>query len=135
MRVTVLVGALLLVGLVGARTFATDGHAVGPQRQWSIVNFPEPTQVGRAFLSGPYLIVHDEAKMARGEPCTTIYRWIPGKGPEEQVLSFMCIHSTQALAAQTTLTVGWSSSLGLATLERYQFAGDTDGHGVPRKAE
>jgi hypothetical protein len=55
---------------------------------------------GNARLIGVHLIVHDEDKMMRGEPCTALYRVGTKKRPVD-------------------------------VLEEYQFAGDSEGHGVP----
>jgi simple sugar transport system permease protein len=43
-------------------------------------------------LLGPVLFTHDMTKMARGEPCTTVYIFEPAtKGPAEEITSFHCI--------------------------------------------
>ena len=53
---------------------------------------------------GPYLIVHDDAKMERGEPCTTFYRFDPAKGPQEEV-AVVPLHAGQCGKVVDRLTL------------------------------
>jgi len=108
----------------------SEAATVTATKQWSIVNLAEPMLVNRTFVSGPVLIVHDDAKMARGEPCTTFYRFEPGVGPKEELVSFHCKPRRGHVAATTTLTT--SKDLGPLRLVEYQLGGDSEAHGVPR---
>ena len=65
MRSRIIVGAFLLFVLLAAGTIATSGDGVAPSRQWAITNFIDPVRVADRILMGPYLIVHDDTKMAR----------------------------------------------------------------------
>ena len=131
MRARLIVSAMVLVGLSGVGTYATTGHGVGPNRQWAVVNLVNPVQVSGNLLMGPYLIVHDDAKMARGEPCTTFYRFTPGKGPTEAAVSFHCKPAARPVATQTTLTITTRPDTGMCKLTEYQFPGEAEGHEVP----
>src|SRR4029079_5904288 len=84
-----------LFGVLAVGTIATSGDAVAPPRQWAVTNFVDPVLVSDQILMGPYLIVHDDAKMAHGQPCTSFYRFDPAKGPQEEVLSFHCTPATR----------------------------------------
>jgi hypothetical protein len=132
MRSRVIVGLFIVMGLLAAGTLASSGDGVAPQKQWALVNFIEPVRVGEVMLMGPYLIVHDEARMARGEPCTTLYKFDAKRGPRETVLSFVCLPFERHLVEKTTLTTLPSMSANdVPVLAEYQFAGDIEGHGVP----
>lgn len=129
MRSRILVGALVVAALgIGALTTSASST-----RQWAIVQLQQPTQIGTAIAVGPVLFVHDDAKMARGEPCTTVYRYEPGKGPQEEIVSFHCQPRQTAVAETFILTTQSNLQLGLSgcTLKAYQFAGDSEAHGVP----
>lgn len=52
-------------GAAGARGMGAS--TVAPSVRASLVSFPEVTQV-HGYLLGKYVVVHDEGKMARGEP-------------------------------------------------------------------
>jgi hypothetical protein len=132
MRSRIFVGSVLVLGVLAVGTIATSGDNVAPARQWGIANFSEPVLVTDQILMGPYLIVHDDAKMARGEACTSFYRFDPAKGPQEKVVSFHCTPANRPVAAKLTLTQSdTATSLGIKRVTEYQFAGDCEAHAIP----
>ena len=44
-----------------------------PVRESMVVWFQRPVKIGNQILFGKYVIEHDNARLARGEPCTYIY--------------------------------------------------------------
>jgi hypothetical protein len=76
---------------------------------------------------------HDDARMARGEPCTRVLRFLPGKGPAEELVAFHCKprwgQAPDKFKAATDRLPD-----GMRVLTEYQFAGDDEAHGVPSKA-
>ena len=131
MRSRIIVGVFALIGLVSAGTLAARGSSyVGSDQQWTLANFPEPVLVKGQFIMGPVLIVHDSAKMARGEACTTFYRFDTGVGPKEALLSFHC-RPRQAEPVATTTFTTVSTEAGCKKLVEYQIAGDPEAHGIP----
>ena len=134
MRSRIIVGSLLLVGVFASGTMATSGQGVAPARQWALTNFIDPVLVTDQILMGPYLIVHDDARMERGEPCTSFYRFDTAKGPQEEVVSFHCTPANRKLTDKLTFTqTGPVPNLGIARVTEYQFAGDCEAHGIPTK--
>ena len=143
MRSRILFGGLLVLGLLSPATFATSGASVSPVRQWAIVNFDRTTDVSGALLNaGRYLIVHDAEKMARGDACTTFYGFgESGDGAQKEAVSFHCIPRERELVGKTTLTLTtvagdtggctYSWSYTNDKLTEFQFAADSEGHGVP----
>jgi hypothetical protein len=158
MKFRILVSAAALVGLAGAGTLAarhaspgidlccvehhdcceggdasccaaSDTHAT--DKQWSIITFADPVIVRNAFVSGRVLIVHDDARMARGEPCTTFYRFDAAKGPGEELVSFHC-KPRRAAPVSTTKISTTRTDAGTPRLIEYQLRGDSEAHGVPR---
>jgi hypothetical protein len=158
MRIRILVSAIAFVALAGATTLVARGAASccggdkvccvehhsccddgacaiagdteHAAKQSSVVTFDHPLLVGRTLVSGPVLIVHDDARMARGEPCTTIYRFDKGQGPKEALASFHCKPRRAAAVANTVLTTQYTPT-GIKRLAEYQLAGDSEAHGVP----
>jgi hypothetical protein len=124
-----MVASALLVGILITATVALSGGA--PSHQSSILRFEHPTWVAGKMLIGTYVIVHDEDKMVRGEPCTALYRLGTRTRPLDEVVSFHCIPRERKVVPSFTVTVSSDPVLGIDTLTEYQFAGDPEGHGVP----
>ena len=131
MRNRVFAATWWIVGVFAAVTFAGDG----PARQWAVVYLSEPTLIGSTIVQGPVLFTHDDTKMARREPCTTVQLVEPGKGPIEEIAAFHCIPVRRGIVHKFTLRTRPNSELGLGcVLLEYQFAGDSESHGVPTAA-
>jgi len=131
-RVTV-ASMLLLVGTLVPTTFAMSGDRA-PGQQSAMVRFERPTWVAGEMLIGTYVIVHDDNNMTRGEPCTALYRVGAGTRPLEEVVSFHCIPRERKAVSSFSSTVISKPAQGIDTfdtLTEFQFAGDSEGHGVP----
>jgi len=132
MRARIIVGVVFVVALLCVGTFVSRAGDRAGQRQWTVVNFMNPVQVKDRVVMGPVLIVHDDAKMAHGEACTSFYRFDTAKGPQEEIVSFHCQPEAKAVAQQTTFTYT-RGELGCEKLVSYQIAGDAEAHGVPAR--
>lgn len=133
MKARLILGVVLVVGL-GIGTFASRGDAsVSSAHQWALVNIVDPVSVKGEIVMGPVMIVHDDQKMERGEPCTTFYRFDPARGPREELVSFHCTPVQRAVANTTKLTLQNGVEGACKRLVEYQFAGDTEAHGIPSK--
>ena len=131
MRVRLLVGALFaaVLGVLAVAAVAAVEPTAGA-RQQGIAFFLRPTQVAGVVLQGKTLIVHDDQKMARGEPCTTIYSY-HGK-QAKPLVSFMCKPEARPVAQKmvvkcVTNTLTWTTDV----MTEYQFAGESEAHRVP----
>lgn len=129
--VTIAIFGLLVLGagLWPSVTRATS------RRESVVVEFNETVKLTGVLLRGQYLIVHDEERMARGEPCTWVYA---GKEIDESkvVASFHCIHVDREKT--DTLKVSFKRSITpyeTPEIMEIQFAGSTDGHKVPLNGE
>lgn len=131
MRSSKFIAVTALVCALGAGALASgDGLAPGPQ--WAVVYLHQPTRIGSTIVQGPVLFTHDDAKMARGEPCTTVRLFEPGQGPTEAIASFHCIPTRRPVAGVFTMRTQPNVEDGFGcVLTEYQFAGDAEGHGVP----
>src|SRR5262245_23042590 len=133
MRSRVLVGALAIVGILAAGTIALRGAGITSSTQWAIVNLPNATRIAGSLVMGPVLVVHDDTKMAKGLPCTTMYRFEAGKGPTEELVAFHCKPRRGTAPDTFTFTriSGPAIDVPGGILTAYQFAGDPEIHGVP----
>ncbi|HMF97764.1 MAG TPA: hypothetical protein VKE96_25870 [Vicinamibacterales bacterium] len=132
MRSRILIGIVVVIATlgIGALTSRAGDHAGA--RQWSIVNFPDPILVKGQLVMGPVLIVHDSEKMAQGEACTSFYRFEPGVGPKDEIVSFHCKPIAREKVEQTTFAYAAAPN-GCKRLTEYQIAGDAEAHEVPVK--
>ena len=130
MRSRIIVGSLGFLASL-AIGFAVAHGAVSPTVKWAIVNLTDTTSIAGAFVYGPVVFVHDDAKMAQGKPCTSVHRFIPGKGPGEEIVAFHCKPRWGRSPERFTTAIAHEPD-GARVLTEYQFAGDPEAHGVPR---
>lgn len=130
MRSRIIAGSLVVLGVV----IATAHSAADPALKWAVVNLKDTTVIAGAFVSGPVVFVHDDAKMARGGPCTSVHHFDAQKGVGEQIVAFHCKPRwTKAPARFTQATMTRSDAPPVMT--EYQFAGDEEAHGIPARAQ
>jgi hypothetical protein len=131
MRSRSLFGLLLLAVMLAPAVLASTGDRA-PARRWAVTYLAEPTMIGSTIVQGPVLFVHDDAKMARGEPCTSIRLFDPERGPIDEVASFHCVPTPRKVVTTFTVRTVPNVDLGYGCLlTEYQFAGEAEGHAVP----
>ena len=101
-----------------------------PVREYARVEFRDPVKVGDKILFGSYVIEHDTERMARGGPCTHIYKFHDRRMP---VVAFHCRHLNRDKTEQATVRLRRlpDPSTKLYELVEFQFENDADAHGVP----
>lgn len=122
-----LVGALLISGAFAGQ------KKVEPRIQKAVVPFTEPVKLLNVILKGDYLFVHDEDKMAKGEPCTYIYAYEKGQ-QGKLILSFHCEPVPREATNSFTLIVVPVAGSDLSEIVEFRFANSADGHKVPTKS-
>jgi len=127
MRSRLLFGALILMVGLAAGSVAAGGGAA-PAVKWAVVNLSQPTMIAGTLVVGPVMFMHDDAKMARGEACTSVHRFWP-TGAAEQIVAFHC--KPRWVHAPGKFTASVKDTAGTRTLTEYQFADDAEAHGVP----
>src|SRR5262245_41879066 len=122
MRLRTFVGAIAVLASIAVGALSTR-TAAAPGIKWALFNLTEPTSIAGTLVSGPVMFVHDDERMARGEPCTSVHRFVPGKGPAEELVAFHC--KPRWTKAPDTFTSGiHRNPYGPRVLTSYQFAGD-----------
>ena len=112
-------------------SFAQGSKADSPTREKAVVEFAQTVKLMGVLLRGEYVIVHDDGRMAAGEPCTYVYRSKNGK-EGDLVASFHCEHVDRAKAkAFTTRFHGRNTAYDTPEIQEFQFAGSAAGHRVP----
>ena len=123
-----LIGALFVVGAT-----SSAGVARQAKMQKAVLQFNEPVKLLNVILQGEYVIIHDDQKMAQGEPCTYVYTRENGQ-QGKLVVSFHCIPVQREATDHFTVVVGYDPATRLPEMSEYRFAGSTEGHQVPRSA-
>jgi hypothetical protein len=132
MRIRTAAAMFLLVAGLGSGALAAGDHGVTAAERWAVVYIGEPTRIGDVIVQGPVLFTHDDERMARGEPCTTVRLFEPQSGPSEEIAAFHCLPRRAKAPARFTMTTEPNARDGFGcVLTSYQFAGDPEVHGVP----
>ena len=125
MRSRVFVGALVIASVAAAAT------AIGASRKSAVTTFDRPTSIAGTMVTGRVVIVHDDEKMAKGEPCTTVYRSDSGTRQGKALVSFHCTPIQRPATDYMRVTCAKDPATGNDLMKEYQFGRDTEGHGVP----
>jgi len=63
---------LLTTATMTAVAMAQSKKAAVPRNESAVVEFPQTVLLNGTFVKGTYLVIHDDASMAKGENCTYI---------------------------------------------------------------
>src|SRR5262245_28421726 len=127
MKRNILTFTLLLIVVLAIATLTAT-----PVRKAAVVRFTTPTIIAGAVVLGSVVFEHDDARMAQGASCTTVYQYNPWtKERGKRIVDFMCAPQERTATKIFEATCVRASVSGLNRLIEYQFAGDTEGHGVP----
>ena len=116
--------SIIALGLT-AGTFAAKASAEPKRNQRATIEFTETVKLLNVVLKGEYLVVHDEALMAKGEACTYVY---DSKG--KLVVSFHCVPVERPKANSFRVVSTRVDQSGLREIVEIQFAGSTEAHKV-----
>ncbi|HLG17380.1 MAG TPA: hypothetical protein VJH03_23240 [Blastocatellia bacterium] len=123
---SILVAAFVVSGVLSAQ-----GSTNVFKKDQAVIQFTEPVKLLDVFLKGEYVFVHDDAKMAKGEPCTYVYKSLGGQ-QGKLVVSFHCVPIQRAKTDRfTVLITRTGTAFDVLELKEIQFAGSAEGHGVP----
>ena len=127
----IILGSLLVAAAMTIGSVAQTG--ADPTIKWAAINLRDTTMIAGTFVSGPVVFVHDDAKMANGQPCTSVHRFEAGKGVGEELVAFHCKPRWGEAPDRFTQAVKTSPD-GLRLMTEYQFAGDKEAHEIPKTA-
>ena len=130
-RIVYILFVLFIASTLSSGLWPSSSGIAAPRRESAVVEFAETVKLNGVLLRGQYLIVHDEERMARGEPCTYFYR---GNRQDEAklVTAFHCIHVDRGRTESIKVTFSrHSTPYDVPEIQELQFAGSKDGHKVP----
>ena len=131
MKRMILAIPILLASLAFISAPAAGGMTENTRREEAVVEFTETVRLQGVLLRGQYLFLHDDAKMAAGEPCLYVYTMKSGKR-DRLVISLHCepVERKQAKRFTITLTPR-NSAYTVREVSEIQFAGFAKAHRIP----
>jgi len=122
-----LIAASMLAGLMlTIAVFSAQSRADVRFDERATIEFPQAVKLVNVVLKGEYLVIHDDARMAKGEDCTYVY---DAKG--KLIVSFHCTPIERRKADQFRVVTRRLEATGLPEVIEIQFAGSTEAHQVP----
>jgi hypothetical protein len=123
---------VLAVAILGTLAFGSGPLLTGSKVQAAtteraVVEFTETVKLLDVFLRGEYLVIHDDSKMAQGEPCLKVYR---NGDPDNLIIAFHCKAIARDKAEQFTIRTSRRAWFDLPEVLEIQFAGSTTAHSV-----
>jgi hypothetical protein len=112
-----------LVITIGAFAVRTKAEAKSTER--ATIEFTQTVKLLNVVLKGEYLVVHDEALMAKGEACTYLY-----DRAGKLVVSFHCTPVERPKSDRFRVVTRRLDPSGLSEILEIQFAGSTEAHQV-----
>ena len=132
MKRSLLFMLMLCAIILSSGLLIATGKAPASKKQSATVVFNQPVKLLNVVLQkGEYLIVHDDALMARGEDCTSVYR-LKSNG-RELVASFHCTPVPRDTVKGFVVRTVRVTPDAMEEFREFQFAGSTESHLVPSK--
>jgi hypothetical protein len=123
---------MVVVLMLSSSLLVTTGKAPASKKQSATVVFNQPVKLLNVVLQkGEYLIVHDDALMARGGDCTSVY--LLTSNGRKLVATFHCTPVPRAEVKSFTVRTVQVTPDAMEEFREFQFAGSTESHLVPLK--
>ena len=118
--------------VVGLAAISLVAAVAGKAKVGATETFAKPTLIAGGVATGTVVFEHDDDRMAKGEPCTTVFAVDPATQERGRVIvEFMCTPRERPVASKFEAICARASIDGSDLLVEYQFAGDREAHGVP----
>jgi hypothetical protein len=126
MKRLLIAASMLAALMITIGAFAAHTKAEAKKTDRATIEFTQTVKLLNVVLKGEYLIVHDEALMAKGEDCTYVY-----DRSGKLVVSFHCTPVERPKSDRFRAVTRRLDPSGLSEIVEIQFAGSTEAHQVP----
>jgi hypothetical protein len=126
MRRFFIAASMLVALMITIGAFAAHTNAEAKKNERATIEFTQTVKLLNVFLKGEYLVVHDEAMMAKGEDCTYLY-----DRSGKLIVSFHCTPVERVKSERFRVVTRRLDASGLSEVVEIQFAGSTEAHLVP----
>ena len=121
---------VLAIAILGALAFGsgplfTGSRVEAASTERAVVEFTQTVKLRDVFLRGAYVVIHDDSKMAQGEPCLSIYR---NEAPGKLIVAFHCTPVARDKVGQFTIRTSHRAWFDLPEILEIQFEGATTAH-------
>jgi hypothetical protein len=128
MKRTVLAVAILGALAFGSVPFLKGTKVEAATNERAVVEFNDTVRLKNVFLRGQYLIVHDDSKMAEGEPCLSVYS---GRDRDKLVVAFHCRPVARDKTDRFIIRTSRRSPFEVPEVLEIQFPDSDKAHQVP----
>ena len=125
MKKLLLAATMLAALMVTIGAFAVNSKAEAKNNERATIEFTQPVKLLSVILKGEYLVVHDDALMAKGENCTYVY-----DRSGKLVVSFHCTPVERPKSDRFRIVTRRIDPSGISEVIEIQFAGSTEAHQV-----
>ena len=125
MKRLLLAATMLAALIVTIGAFAVNSKAEAKNNERATIEFIQPVKLLSVILKGEYLVVHDDALMAKGEDCTYVY-----DRAGKLVVSFHCTPVERQKSNRFRVVTRRIDPSGISEVIEIQFAGSTEAHQV-----
>ena len=125
MKRLLLAATMLAALIVTIGAFAVNSKAEAKNNERATIEFIQPVKLLSVILKGEYLVVHDDALMAKGEDCTYVY-----DRAGKLVVSFHCTPVERQKSDRFRVVTRRLDPSGISEVIEIQFAGSTEAHQV-----
>ena len=126
MRRSLIAASMLAALMITIGLFAAHTNAEAKKNERATIEFTQTVKLLNVVLKGEYLVVHDEALMAKGENCTYVY-----DKSGKLIVSFHCTPVERPKSDRFRVVTRRLDPSGLNEVVEIQFAGSTEAHQVP----
>jgi hypothetical protein len=117
--------SILAAMVITIGAFAVHTKAEAKKTERATIEFTQTVKLLNVVLKGEYLIIHDEALMAKGEDCTYVY-----DRSGKLAVSFHCTPAERPKSDRFRVVTRRLDPSGLREVVEIQFAGSTEAHQV-----
>ena len=125
MKRTLIATSMFMSLMISIAAFAVHTRAEAKKNERATVEFTQSVKLLNVVLRGEYLVVHDEALMAKGEACTYLY-----DRAGKLVVSFHCTPVERPKSDRFRVVTRRLDPSGISEIVEIQFAGSTEAHQV-----
>ena len=125
MKRLLITASMLAALMITIGAFAAHTNAEAKKNERATIEFTQTVKLLNVILRGEYLIVHDEAMMAKGEDCTYLY-----DRSGKLVVSFHCTPVERPKSDRFRVVTRRLDPSGISEIVEIQFAGSTEAHRV-----